>query len=151
MGCVLSIKHGERGKRGHHPANECKGIFQQPAERNVRYDPADFATILVRDRVRTSDDGVKKTRWRRGGFALGAGRSKSTVCSAHNRKLPRSPLHRNRFPDVSPCITYSMAQRRRAGITPLPDSSSSFCSTSGGFPVSILLGCPSDGVFHCAP
>jgi hypothetical protein len=46
-------------------------MFQQLAERNVGYDPADFATILVRDRVRTSDDGVKKTRWRRGGFALG--------------------------------------------------------------------------------
>ena len=38
-----------------------EAIFQQLAEWNVRYNPSDFTTILVRRGFRTSEDGVDET------------------------------------------------------------------------------------------
>src|SRR5262245_2338240 len=45
-------------------------IFQQLGERKVRYDPFDFAAILVRPRFGTNDDGVNETCRRQ--IAMGA-------------------------------------------------------------------------------
>jgi hypothetical protein len=45
-------------------------MFQQLAERKVRYDPSDFPTILVRPGFRTNEDGVDETR--RGQITMGA-------------------------------------------------------------------------------
>ena len=65
-------------------------MFEQLPKRNVRYDPSEFAVVIVRPRLRTSKYGVDKAR--RGQIMMGA----DVVEDQRRRSIdPRSVGHQN--------------------------------------------------------